>query len=496
MDLLFTLSPTRAGSLQRQLREQIAAAILDGNIAPGLPLPSSRKLSQQLGIGRNTVMLAYAALEEDGYLIARERSGYFVNPEVLQGRVDSDTTRTPAADETLYPDWTRTLTQRPSEQINIRKPGNWRDYEYCFIYGQLDPDLFPLRHWRECWRDAARLPEIGEWSVDHYDSDDPLLVEQLRTRLLPRRGVWADDSQILVTVGAQHALFLAMRLLLDGERCMGLEDPGYVDARNIAAIQGARILPLPVDDDGLVPGDALSTCDCIYVTPSHQSPTTVTMSPERRQALLDQAVRDNFILLEDDYEAETSFSRTPQPALKGMDSNDRVIYVGSLSKTLAPGLRLGYLVGPAPFIQEARALRRLMLRHPASNNQRAVALFLARGYHDSLIRNLVSSYRERWERMSAALQQFLPHSATAPSFGGSSFWVQGPEGLDARQLAEEALAEGILIEPGDVHFLGSDQPSRYFRLGYSSIPVERIEPGIRKLAEIIERLVRSDHTKT
>jgi GntR family transcriptional regulator/MocR family aminotransferase len=486
MDLLFKLSPKQAGSLQQQLREQIAAGILDGQIPPGRPLPSSRKLAEQLGIGRNTVMLAYAALEEDGYLIARERSGYFVNPEVLEGHATPETANEIAG---TAPDWSRALTLRPSEQVNIRKPGNWRDFEYCFIYGQLDPTLFPLRHWRECWRDAARVPEIGEWSVDRYDSDDPMLVEQIRTRLLPRRGVWADESQILVTVGAQHALFLAMRLLLDPSRRMGLENPGYVDARNIALSQGAAVKPLAIDDEGLIPGSELSGCDCIYVTPSHQSPTTVTLSAERRQALLDQASEDGFVLIEDDYEAETSFAARPQPALKGLDKSERVIYVGSLSKTLAPGLRLGYLVGPESFIQEARALRRLMLRHPASNNQRAVALFLGRGYHDSLIRQLVSTYRERWECMKAALERHLPQSAAAPAFGGSSFWVQGPPGLDARQLSEQAMAEGILIEPGDIHFLQPDAPQHYFRLGYSSIPVERIEPGIQRLATIIERLV-------
>ena len=489
MDQLFRLSSDYPGTLQQQLRERIAAAILDGHIGTGQPLPSSRKLATQLGIGRNTVMLAYASLLEDGYLQARERSGYYVNPEVLQGGAAGPGNARGPDTAGIEPDWSRHLVLRPSRQANILKPADWRDYPYCFVYGQLDPTLFPLRHWRECWRDAARLAEIGEWSVDRFDSDDPLLVEQIRTRLLPRRGVWADASQILVTVGAQHALFLAMQLLLDDSRCMGLENPGYVDARNIAASRGARLLPLAVDHEGLVPDGGLAACDCIYVTPSHQSPTTVTLSAERRQLLLRLAQEYDFLVLEDDYEAETSFSNRPQLALKGLDTCDRVIYVGSLSKTLSPGLRIGYLVGPASFIREARALRRLMLRHPASNNQRAVALFLARGYHDSLIRNLVERYRERWSAMSEALQRHLPDSAGAPSFGGSSFWVEGPRRLDTRELAARAMQAGILIEPGDVHFLDDPAPRHCFRLGYSSIPVERIEPGIRKLAQIIGTMV-------
>jgi GntR family transcriptional regulator/MocR family aminotransferase len=488
MDSLFKLSRDYPGSLQQQLRERIVAAILGGQLPPGRALPSSRKLAAQLGIGRNTVMLAYAELLQEGYLQSRERSGYFVNPDILQGRAGPHTAG-PAPEQTgPGPDWSRHLILRPSEQNNIQKPANWRDYPYCFIYGQLDPALFPVRHWRECWRDAVRLTEIGEWSVDRFDTDDPLLVEQIRTRLLPRRGVWVDASQILVTVGAQHALFLAMHLLLNEQRCIGLENPGYVDARNIALARGARIQPLPVDDEGLVPGAHLAGCDCIYLTPSHQSPTTVTLSAERRRILLEEARTHDFLLLEDDYEAETSFANTPQLALKGLDTGDRVIYVGSLSKTLAPGLRIGYLVGPPEFIREARALRRLMLRHPASNNQRAVALFLARGYHDSLVRNIVSAYKRRWAVMSAALQRHLPDSASAPSFGGSSFWVAGPAGLDAGALARQAEGDGILLEPGAVHFLQDPAPRHYFRLGYSSIAEASIEPGIRKLAGIIARM--------
>ena len=140
------------------------------------------------------MVLAYASLLEDGYLQARERSGYYVNPDVLQGRAAGpENARGPDAPE-IDPDWSRHLVLNPSRQANILKPANWRDYPYCFVYGQLDPALFPLRHWRECWRDAARLAEIGEWSVDRFDSDDPLLLEQIRTRLLPRRGGWAEAA--------------------------------------------------------------------------------------------------------------------------------------------------------------------------------------------------------------------------------------------------------------------------------------------------------------
>src|SRR5262249_550617 len=161
--------------------------------------------------------------------------------------------------------------------------------------------------------------------------------------------------------------------------------------------------------------------------------------------------------------------------------------VGSLSKTIAPGLRMGYLVGPQALIAEARALRRLMLRHPPANNQRITALFLARGHYDSLLRREGQSLRQRWTAMQAALGKPLAFCRFRPTTGGTAFWIEGPPGLDARALEQAAAERGILIEPGDVHFLSDAGPRNFFRLGFSSIAAERIEPGIALLAQVIER---------
>ncbi|ANG64486.1 2-aminoadipate aminotransferase [Marinobacterium aestuarii] len=481
---LFHLSPEKPASLQQQLREQIAAGILNGNIPLDSPLPSSRKLAKQLNIARNTVVLAYEHLLDDGYLIARERSGYYVNPDIMSGKVVIKQSPV-AAVEGTPPDWSSCLKLYPSNQQNLSKPRDWQKYPYPFIYGQFDPTLFPTNNWRECCRDAVSVPAIRDWASDRFDNDDPLLVEQIRTRLLPRRGVWASADQILVTVGAQQALYMLARLLLDKDSIMGVEDPGYLDIRNISTLNPSQVRPLPVDGDGLIVDDSLNDLDCLYVTPSHQCPTTATMPIERRYELLKRANEHDFVIIEDDYESETNFKSNPIPALKSLDSSGRVLYVGSLSKTLAPGLRLGYLVGSAEFIREARALRRLMLRHPAANNQRSVALFLERGYHDALIMTIMRAYEERWQEMGAALSEFLPASSQKPSFGGSCYWVEGPEGLDARLLRKEAADRGILIESGDLHFAGENPPLNFFRLGYSSIGAERIRPGIKALAELI-----------
>ncbi len=267
---------------------------------------------------------------------------------------------------------------------------------------------------------------------------------------------------------------------------IGIEDPGYADARNIFSIESTHTTALPVDHDGLVIGKEVGACDYVYVTPSHQFPTTVTMPLERRQELLRRASRDSFVIFEDDYESEINFTGPPTPALKSLDTEDRVIYIGSLSKTLAPGLRMGYLVAPTELIREARALRRLMVRHPPTNNQRTIAIFVSRGHYDALIKRVSTAYRDRWEVMNEALATHLPDPARKPTFGGSSYWIKGQSSLDARELEAAAAERGILIEPGDVCFMHEPTPKNFFRLGVSSIPLDRIEPGIRQLAELIE----------
>jgi GntR family transcriptional regulator/MocR family aminotransferase len=489
-DQLLHLSIDSHASLQAQIREMLVGAILGGHIPAGGPLPSCRRLALQLGVARNTVVLAYQQLVDEGYLIARQRSGYYVNDDILAGRV-SATQQTSVAPQAGL-DWCKRLQFRPSAQRNIVKPNDWQKYPYPFIYGQFDPALFPIADWRECAREALSVSAIHQWARDSIDSDDPLLIEQIHTQVLPRRGVWASPEEILITVGAQQALYIIASLLLSADRTIGVENPGYPDARNIFASRTSRLVPLPLDEAGVLIDERLHGCDYLYVTPSHQSPTTVTLPLARRQQLLAGADEDDFVIIEDDYESETNYVGEPTPALKSLDRAGRVIYVGSLSKTLAPGLRLGYLVAAPEFVREARALRRLMLRHPPANNQRTVALFLARGHHDSLVRRLSHAYRDRWQAMGEALARYLPDSARVPTFGGTSYWVRGPARLDARALQRQALARGILLEPGDVHFMAEDPPLNCFRLGFASISVDRIEPGVRMLADLVHGLAGAD----
>ena len=484
-DAIFHLRRNENISLQAQIREMLVDAILRGQLSGGEPLPSSRKMSENLGVSRNTVVLAYQDLVDDGYLLARERSGYYVNGEIARLASPGVADRSDQTEDTTGPDWTGRLRIQPGRQNMITKAIDWMSYPYPFLYGQVDQQLFPLAAWRECARQALGRRAMDAWTGDRQIHDDAMLIEQIRTHILPRRGISADADQILVTLGSQNALYLIASLLFSETTTVGVENPGYLDMFNIARLKTERVVPIDVDSDGLPVDERIDACDYVYVTPSHQFPTTATMPMARRVKLLERAHTQDIILIEDDYEFEANYAGRPTPALKSMDQDGRVLYVGSLSKSLFPGLRLGYMVAPRRLIEEARALRRLMLRHPPTIIQRQTALFLALGHHDALIHRLHRAFSERWEAMDQALQRHLPGSAIPPGFGGTAFWVKGPEHLDAERLAERAQAEGVLIEPGRVLFLGPEKPRNYFRLAFSSLPADRIEPGIRILSDLI-----------
>jgi GntR family transcriptional regulator/MocR family aminotransferase len=486
---LFERENDSALSLQERVRQMLVSAILSGHLPPGAPVPSSRHLADQLAIARNTVVFAYQQLVSEGYLVSRERSGHFVSDDVLDGRLALPTRRpavpaAPAADH-----WEKRLRFRPSAQRNIVKPAQWQKMPYPFVYGQFDAGLFPTAEWRECCTRALSVLDIRSWAPDLITHDDPALVEQIRTQVLPRRGVWAGADEIVITVGAQHALYLIADLLVNPDTVVGIEDPGYPDARNIFASRTRRLYGLPVDEHGLRIGGRLAECDYVFVTPSHQCPTTVTMPMDRRQALLALARDAGCMIIEDDFESENRHGDAPIPALKSLDRGGNVIYVGSLSKAFAPGLRIGYIVAPRELVVELRALRRLMLRHPSAYIQRAFSLFIALGHHHALLRRQSQAYQERADRLNQALRRHLPDFDAVPMTGGSSCWVRGPQWLDTNRLAEAALARGVVIEPGDVFFKETaDMPMNTMRLGYNSIGPDRIDAGIETLARVVREL--------
>ena len=481
---LFASLEARGSTRQVRVRDTLIHAILSGMVPPNTPVPPTRSLASMLGVSRNTVSLAVQSLVEHGYLIARPRSGLFVNPEILQSH-----TRAVAPcpmPKGIDLQWPRRFRYSPSAQRNIIKPSNWQDFKYPFIYGQFDNSLLPFADWRECEQQSVHLQAMRAWSRDHINSDAEPLIEQIQQRLLPARGIWAARDEILVTAGAQMAVYLLSQLLLDRRSTVGIEDPGYPDARNNFALRARSVTPLSIDDHGLKLGSDFARCHYVFVTPSHQCPTTVTMPIDRRRKLLQAAHEHDIVIFEDDHESELNFAGRPLPALKSLDTDGRVIYIGSLSKTISHGLRIGFVVGPAELIRELRALRRLLMRHPPTNNAHAAARFIAQGYHEAFIRRLNATFRARRKVLLDALAEFLPDFAVSPAIGGSAVWVRTPAEIDTDQLAAAAASSGILIEPGSVFFAETPKSCRHFRMGYSAIAESMIRDGVSELAKLAQ----------
>jgi len=478
----FFLDPNFQGSLQSQIRQIVASAILSGRFRTGEKLPSSRKLAEHLGISRITVTLAYHELVADDYIKSVGRSGYFVSETApsaplppISGEMQQDTV-----------DWNKAIQQDFAAGKTVFKNYDWRKYPYPFMYGQPDPDLFNQASWRLCAMQALGKKEFDSLTSDYASTDDPELINFIARHTLPRRGILARPEQILVTVGAQNALWMAAQILLTKGRAAAFENPGYHGIREILRHTGCDRHAVQIDEDGLPPNLLPDNIDALFITPSHQCPTTTTMPMDRRRELLRLAREKDFLIIEDDYEFEMSFISSPSPALKSLDQEGRVIYVGSFSKSLFPGLRLGYLVGSEPFIRQARALRVVSLRHPPGYMQRTTAYFLRLGHYDAMIKRMRKVYEKRRQITLDALLESQLVVTGKTSFGGSGFWVEAPKHVDTETLQARLAENGVLIEAGAPFFEGKNPPKNYFRLAYSSISSDRIPEGIRRIYQAVK----------
>lgn len=476
----FFLKPDTHGTLQSRIQQMVAEGILSGRFRRGEKLPSTRRLAEHLGVSRITVTLAYTELLANDYLISRGRSGYYVSDNAPEPPDFGH--RAPRQDAV---DWSRAIGQKFTNTPTLVKPRDWEKYRYPFLYGQTDPQLFDHANWRLCALQALGARDFTALTRDYYDQDDPQLVEFILRHTLPRRGITANPDEVLITLGAQNALWMTTQVLLTQRRQAVIETPCYPALRAILQQSRCHLRAVAVDQDGLPPQDIPDDTDVIFTTPSHQCPTSCTMPLARRQALLARARALDALIVEDDYEFEMAYLKPPMPALKSLDTDGRVIYVGSFSKSLFPGLRLGYLVGSAPFIREVRALRASMLRHPPGHTQRTTAYFLSLGHYDSLIRRIGKALHDRRAIMEHAIGKHGLTIAGKGTHGGSSFWMRAPDDVDCETLAERLRHAGVLIEPGTAFFAEADPPRNYYRLAYSSIAQARIDPGVAEIARAI-----------
>lgn len=473
--LLGPLDRTGIG-LQLQLRQALISAIHAGRLLPGTRIPPIRILAETLALSRNTVAGALRSLIESGELESRPRSGIWVRDvEQPASRPPVD----PAPDNWRYPP-----ALRPSLFGGRCITRDEHDHPFPFRTGQIDPALFPVAAWREATRAATSVGEIRNWTLGRVDGDDPQLVAELCRQVLPTRGIWASTEEVMITMGAQHGLSLIAQLFLTGGRRAALEEPGYPPLRSIVRLFTPSISSLDVDTEGAVPGPGVLGSDVVFLTCASQCPTNAPLSAQRRQWFLDLAARAGAMIVDDDSGADLLPDGRPL-ALKSQDRTGNVLHVGSLTNTLAPGLRLGFVVGPADIMNELRALRHLTLRQPPANNQRTMALFLSLGHYRTHMARQRDIIAERRSACAMALDTQMP--GLTHTSGPASFWLTLPQGVDGMAIAEAARREGVDVEPGAPYFADPNAGRRTIRLGLGAIRTDRIAPGIERLARAIAR---------
>lgn len=421
-----------ATPIHQQLYDRIRAAIASGQLAPGERLPATRSLAAQLDVARGTVDAAYARLIGEGYLVARGQAGTIVSPAL---RIAASST--PAAQTRLPPD------RRAAAPLPLR-------------LGLPALDLFPRTLWS---RLASR--EARRFSASNLPYPDPMglfaLREAVASYLAVSRGIACQGGQIVITHGYQAALNLTAALLLKPGDLAWLEDPGYRFTRAALEALPLRIAPIPVDDEGLCVDYArryFPRARLAVVTPAHQSPLGVSLSLPRRQALLAWAAEQDAYILEDDYDCEFHYSGHKPPALKSIPGGDRVFYAGSFSKTLFPGLRLGYLVLPPAFVDAAQGLTRRLHRGEAGFEQAIVAAFMAQGHFARHLRRMRTHYQARRQALADALvRQFGGDIQFSLSPGGLHILARFPHHRSDVELAERALRHGLQPSPLSSQFM-------------------------------------------
>lgn len=483
----FALPDASAGeTLTVQVRRAIEQFVARGQWKAGARIPSSRQLAADLGISRTTVQGAYQALIDEGYLVAEDRKGVFVSNALAAASMHHPSVTSEQARKTWEDsvDWERVTHVPTAPWPELERERLWYSYRYPFVTGQHDPVFFPREAWLRALRKALTMPHRHA-SLDDTLTDDECLVNAITTQILPSRGLSVDPENVLITLGSQQGLqLIAEATVRRGDR-VAVEDPGYIDARHVFYRNGARIVDVPVDGNGVVPQPDYEGARLVFVTPSHQHPTNVTLSLERRLQLIRQADEQDFLVVEDDYDSELRYRGRPSPSMAGLDPRGRTVYLGTLSKVLAPGLRIGYVVGPRSLIAALRDRRRYAHRQPPGHMQRALGLLFESGDFARSQRRYRNALAERWRLASGSAQEHFPPGQILPP-GGTGLWLRLPAGVDSRLLAAEARRHSILIDAGNMYFSDPEAHSENIRVGFGAIAEDLIPEGIRRLAALFD----------
>ncbi|MGH4035038.1 PLP-dependent aminotransferase family protein [Actinomycetota bacterium Odt1-20B] len=451
---------TRGRRLQSALRE----AVRSGRLAPGTRLPSSRALAADLGVSRGLVTEAYEQLTAEGYLRTGRGAGTWVGGAVRAARPPAARDRAPRAAHARVD----------------------------FVPGTPDLSLFPRSAWAAAHRGV--LAELPHHALGYPDPRGlPRLRTALAELLVRRRGVVADPERIVVCSGVAQAMtLLGFVLRARGLGTVGVEDPGSPEHASLFASAGLDSVPLPLDDEGLATGPLRARgVRAVVTTPAHQFPYGIGYSARRRAELLDWARSVDGLVIEDDYDGDFRYDRAPVGALQGLDP-EHVAYAGSVSKSLAPGLRLGWLIAPERLTEEVVARKRTMdLGNPVLD-QALLARFVERGDYDRQLRRCQRAYRERRDALRSALERHFPGAEVSGIAAGLHAIVRLPKRWGPQDaFLARAAAAGVALRPLS-HYGEADGPGVCLVIGYAHLPPARIAEGVRLLAAAAQEL---DHAR-
>lgn len=449
--------------LYQQLYQWIKKEIEEGRLLPEMKMPSIRQLTLHLKVSRNTVEAAYQQLQSEGYLVSVPKSGIWI-AEIEKPFFHPNT------EECVI-----SLEGKTSSAVQI-------DFEY----GNIDSQKFPLKKWKKCLAEA--VDQEGQWLFEYSDSlGDWSLRREISHYLLQSRGVRSSPEQILITPGTQDSIALLCQLLDLREEPVAMEEPGYTGVRKVLQDQGCHIDPVCLEKDGLsVEHLKKGNAKAVYLTPSHQFPFGMVLPISKRMQVLNWAYQTGGYIIEDDYDGEYRYLGQPIPSLKSLDEEERVIYLGTFSKSFLPSARLSYIVLPPSLM--VRYLQRFTAYNQSVSPiiQRAIAVFMQSGEFNRHIRRMRKVYQKKHQALLMSIEKYMGTQVKIVGEKSGLHILLKLKGITGPELIERSLEKGVKVySPARFWLQPSPESDSYIMLGFGGLSIEEIENGVRLLASCL-----------
>lgn len=499
MEFAITLDNKSGHPLNRQLYEELRRAILSCRLKPGEKVPSTRRLAESLGVSRATVTQSYEQLISEGYLQAAIGSGTTVcaqlPDELLLTAPLNGVTSRPKASHRIGASEPLVNLSRYGKSLDDSQPLEAPEPARLINFKTGRPALeeFPMGHWRRLLLRHCRSDRVEMLDYASSLRGEPELRAAIANYVSRSRAVRCNADQIIIINGSQQAIDLITKVLIDPADTVAVENPGYLGARRAFLAQGAELLPIPVDEQGIVVEKLASKLKAksnkpvklVYVTPSHQFPSGAVLPLARRLEMIKWAESTGAMIIEDDYDSEFRYGSRPIPALQGLAETDNVIYVGTFSKVLFPALRIGYLIVPESLARVFARARWIADRQTPTLEQRALADFIVEGHLERHLRRMRTLYDQRRQALVCAIEQHFGDAAQVlGENAGMHLMMRLHTDLNDEEVVSLAADAGVGLVSAKIYYLG-ESPSNEFVLGYAGLSERKIREGIRRLAKAL-----------